>query len=314
MRVTGVVLLYHRVADEADDPLELAVSRQHFDEHMAVVRRVGRPCSLAAMVAGARAGRVPRRSMAVTFDDGYADVATNAAPILERHGIPATAYLTAAMIGTDECFWWDRLASAVLDPPRLPDALELVVGGRAHQWHVTDHDEADRWEHSRRWLLQALQAVLRPLRTGESVALVAQVERWAGRTPAPPGARRTLTEAEVRDLADGGLVDIGAHTMTHPQLSAIDPDEQADEIVRSKQRLEAMVGRPVTTFAYPYGDRADYDAGSVRCVREAGFTSACANVVGRVSRRSDPFALPRVHVSDCDGDGLLARLRRIEGA
>lgn len=311
MRVTGVVLLYHRVADDAHDPLELAVSPKHFNEHMEVLGRVGRPCSLAALAAAASGGRVPRRSVAVTFDDGYADLAANAAPILERHGIPATAYLTAAMVGSDEAFWWDRLAAAVLGPAVLPDALELVAGGATHRWRVGEHDPTQRWEHSRRWLLHELQRVFRPLRTTECLPLVAEVERWAGWAPAAAPDRRTLTEVEVRDLAHGGLVDIGAHTMTHPQLSALEPGEQANEIVASKHRLEAVVGRLVATFAYPYGDRPDYDSASVRCVREAGFTSACANFVGRVTRRSDPFELPRVHVSDCDGDGFTARLRKL---
>lgn len=312
VRAGATILLYHRVRDVADDPLLVSVSPAHFDEHLQVVREWGTPVALADLVTAVGQGRrPPKRAVAITIDDGYADLVTEVAPALERHGVPATAYVTADAVERGEPFWWDRLTEAVWGPAQLPDELELVVGATTHRWPIDGRRPAPRWERSRGWLLTELQRVLRPAPRGERDEAVAEVEAWAGARVAPPGAasaRPTVTADELRRLAGGGLVEVGAHTVSHAQLSALDADAQEAEIAGGKIALESVLDRPVDSFAYPYGGREDYDAVSVATARRVGFTSACANVVGRVTRRSDPFELPRVHVPDGDGDTLARRL------
>jgi peptidoglycan/xylan/chitin deacetylase (PgdA/CDA1 family) len=101
---------------------------------------------------------------------------------------------------------------------------------------------------------------------------------------------------------------VGAHTLTHPVLAALPEAAQRDEIRRNKECLEALLGRPVKSFAYPYGTRADYTRQTVRLVREAGFACACANVPGVISQRSDPFQIPRFIVRNWDGEEFARRL------
>ncbi|HMQ24390.1 MAG TPA: polysaccharide deacetylase family protein [Acidimicrobiales bacterium] len=310
MQAGPTILLYHRVRDVADDPLLLSVSPAHFDEHLSVIREWGTPVRLGEIVAGlVERRRLPKRAVVVTIDDGYVDLATEVAPALERHGVPATAYVTAAAVERGEPFWWDRITDAVIAPVSLPAELDLAVAGVAHRWEVDDQ-ESPRWEHRRPWLLAELQRVLRPVPPGERDAAVARVEAWADHRP-DPAPRTTVTPDQLQALADGGLVEVGAHTVSHAQLSALGADAQEAEIAGGKSALESVLDRPVTTFAYPYGGREDYDAVSVATARRVGFTSACANVAGRVTRRSDRFELPRVHVPDGDGDTLARRLRAL---
>ena len=307
MRTGATILLYHRVRLVADDPLLLSVSPAHFDEHLAAMREWGTPVPLADVAAAVSGGRrLPKRAVAVTFDDGYADLTTDVAPALERHGVPATAYVTADAVERGEPFWWDRITEAVTVPAELPSELELTVGTTTHRWAVDGQVPAQQWEHSRPWLLAELQRVLRPAARSDRDEAVARVEAWAGHRP-DPDQRPTVTPEQLVALAAGGLVEVGAHTVSHPRLADLDAGEQEREIAGGKAVLEAVLDRPVATFAYPYGGRDDYDAVSVATTRRVGFTSACANVVGRVRRRSDPFELPRVHVPDGDGEAL-ARL------
>ena len=109
-------------------------------------------------------------------------------------------------------------------------------------------------------------------------------------------------------LAQGGLIEIGAHTVTHSVLAALTPSSQREEIKESKRFLEELLGRKVASFAYPYGRRCDYSEQSVALVREAGFAHACSNFAGVVGRNSDLFQLPRVQVRDWDGDEFAGRL------
>ncbi len=110
-----------------------------------------------------------------------------------------------------------------------------------------------------------------------------------------------LTPRDTSDLADDGC-EIGAHTESHPSLDVLARGRAAEEITRSKSTLEDTIGRPVTTFAYPFGH---HHAASRRSVIDAGFRSACA-VKNKLSvTDDDPFALARVTItSDVDTSDL----------
>jgi peptidoglycan/xylan/chitin deacetylase (PgdA/CDA1 family) len=142
---------------------------------------------------------------------------------------------------------------------------------------------------------------LRPLPPAERASALAGLE-------GEPPDGRVLTADELRALAAVDGIEIGAHTCTHPMLSALPLPEQRREIEGSKRMLEAELGRPVTSFAYPFGAREDYDDGTVAAVRAAGFERACVNEPARLRARCDPFRLPRFLVRDWDGDTFARRL------
>jgi peptidoglycan/xylan/chitin deacetylase (PgdA/CDA1 family) len=110
-------------------------------------------------------------------------------------------------------------------------------------------------------------------------------------------------------LARGELIEVGAHTVTHSVLSALPAAAQRDEIQRSKAHLEEILGHAVSNFAYPYGTRSDYTAGTVAVVQEAGFASACSNFAGVVRHGTDRFQLPRVLVRNWTGDEFARQLK-----
>ena len=98
-----------------------------------------------------------------------------------------------------------------------------------------------------------------------------------------------LSWAEIREMRAAGM-EFGAHTLTHPDLTGLSSERVALEMSASKERIEHALGTPVTSFAYPFGR---YDAESRRLAAEY-FTCACADTLGLLSGRSDPYALERV--------------------
>jgi peptidoglycan/xylan/chitin deacetylase (PgdA/CDA1 family) len=282
-----LILGYHRVADASGDPWGMIVSPARFAEHLEVLREYARPLGLEALAAALRAGQLPSAGVALTFDDGYVDLSQHARPLLERFEVPATVFVIAGELGRTP--WWDRLADTVLGGALPPD-LELEIGGQPLRWSAG--------HGTPRTLLDALYRRVSGGKPAAREALLAELAQRLGGTPPGPLAR-LMDADEVRTLADGGIVRIGAHTLTHPHLGSLDEDSQRREIGGSRERLEKLVGGSVTAFSYPHGSTSATTAG---LVREAGFDSACSSVNDVARRGTDPYFLPRFWIGDWDGD------------
>ena len=320
----GLVLLYHRIAETRSDPQLLAVSPRHFAQHLEVLREYGQPMAIGAMTAALQDRRLPSRPIAVTFDDGYADNLDCGKPLLERYETPATVFVTTSYAGHDREFWWDDLERLLLLPGRLPETLRIRIGSTIHEWRlgesseygIEDYERHSDWhvEHahdpsSRHTVYRALCRLLRDVSGAERTSVLDELTDLAGATPTGRATHRALSLEGLGQLAEGDLVDVGAHTNSHSTLSAFSVAAQRSEIVESKARLQEITRRAVTGFAYPFGGHADYTPTTVGLVRDAGFALACANVPGLVRRRTDPFQLPRVLVRNWDAETFAGRLR-----
>jgi peptidoglycan/xylan/chitin deacetylase (PgdA/CDA1 family)/GT2 family glycosyltransferase len=121
-----------------------------------------------------------------------------------------------------------------------------------------------------------------------------------------------LSTSQLRTLAAiGPEVELGAHSVSHPHLDALGPAEVRREVVESKRSIEAVVQRPVETFAYPHGS---YDGDVRAAVIEAGFSSAAA-VKNAISHPlDDPFAIARYTVTNATTPEHLAEVLDGRGA
>ena len=327
----ALVLLYHRVTELPTDPQLLCLTPSHFTEHLEVLRRHN-VMSLGQMVRAMDGGVIPPRSVVVSFDDGYADNLLNAKPLLEQHHVPATVFVVSGVVGSDREFWWDDLDRLLLQPGTLPETLHLTIVGKPHEWHLGDSARYDAaaYERFRAWnvlektdptarhmIYRELCNLVRALSSVQRLQVSAQLSEWAGAAKSGRPTHRALDAGALGQLAAGGLIEIGAHTVTHPVLSACpatggsnDTASASAEIRNSKAELESIVGRPVTSFSYPYGTRADYTAETVDLLRGAGFACACSNFFGPVRPDTDRYQLPRVIVRDWDGAEFARRLER----
>ncbi len=320
-----MILLYHRVVEVSSDPHLLCVTPEHFAEHLEILRKHYRPIGLQELVRAVRDRSLPHRAMVATFDDGYADNLYEARPLLERHDVPATAFIATGYIGQDREFWWDELERLVLMAPLATDRLTVAINGQryewslgewaraqpvgpdAHsQWHVFLKDYPTPRHHAYRDLYWLLRPLSRKQREDVLGALRSQ-------TTSPPPERPEywpLDPEGVRQLAGEDLVEIAAHTVTHPMLSVQSADDQRWELEESRRSLEGIIGRPVDALCYPYGRPSDVGEVAPRLAKDLGFKVACAVEPRAVTREADLFQLPRFPVgSSWDGDEFARRLR-----
>ncbi|HSP23889.1 MAG TPA: polysaccharide deacetylase family protein [Saliniramus sp.] len=318
-RVVGgrFVLVYHRVARPRHDPWGLCVSPERFAGQVAALAAYGPIFTVSELARRVSDGTAPRRASAISFDDGYADNLHVAAPLLGRHGVPMTVYLAAGLLDGKTPFWWDTLARLLLAPPDLPERIELALGETTLSWSrppgaLPPTDPAWRsWTEGgpRERLFLDLWARMRLLDVHARTSALRQLACFVEAGAQDP-ADRPLDGAEAAQLAAMQNVEIGAHTMTHPSLPCLHPDDAEREIAASREACEAIASRPVESFSYPYGD---HEARVVEMVRALGFTSACTTLGSPVPRRGlDRFRLPRIQALDWTGDELARRLARAE--
>jgi peptidoglycan/xylan/chitin deacetylase (PgdA/CDA1 family) len=313
----GVVLLYHRVAGPRRDPQTLDVPAGRFDTQLAALARSSAPIPLDEFEARRRAGTLPPRAVAVTFDDGYADNLLAAAPILARHRVPATVFVTAGMVDANREFWWDdaeRIAFAPgplganvpqLDEPwSEADGAAGALDGAHDRWTLLDRVDPT----PRHRLYRAMCAALHALSATARDARLAAWRAWAGIPEAARASHRVLTLEELRALAGSSGITIGAHTMTHPVLARLAPLEQHRELEESRLWLSRALGRPVDAAAYPFGTRAEVSRETTHAARDAGFDYAMANEPAAAWRWSSRWRVPRVLVRDWDAETFARRL------
>lgn len=292
-----IILLYHRVTTLPSDPEMLAVTPENFRAQMRYLKE-----TLPIVRFDEDWSKVATPSIAVTFDDGYADNALEALPILEEVGVPATFFVSTGTIGTAVEFWWHELERIILEMPHLPPVFTLADDSCVRSWPTGTLRE-------RQEFYQGLVRLMNDAHAECRNSWLGQLRRWAQADEIAAGTHRSMTVDELRVLANSSRVTIGAHTVKHSRLSSLSPQAQQEEISASKKQLEAWLGREISTFSYPFGRRADYTKQSIALCREAGFSKAAANFPGQAHRWTDQYQIPRHLVRNWPVETFTERLR-----
>lgn len=293
------IIRHHRVFDAAAAPLyRIGVSESVLRGQLDLLRQLGlAPLTVSeglARLAEARSGRW----VAMSFDDGYADNVERALPMLEAAGARATFYLTAGLMEDRVAPWWDDLAHRLSGP-----AGRFEVTFDAPFAFTLDSPGA------RRRALVALLPAMRVPPAEQRRRLNLLGERTGVRGAAPCALADWALAAR---LAERGM-EVGAHTMTHPHLSLLEPAAQRAEIEDSVRLIERRLGVRVNGLAYPGGD---YDARTLEIVRAAGLAHAVTTRAGDAGPGSPRHELRRRGLSEgaCLGPAgrFSARLTRAE--
>lgn len=277
-----IILLYHRVTTLTSDPELLAVTSDNFRAQMRYLKE-----NYPLVRFEEDWSRITKPAVAVTFDDGYADNALEALPILEEVGVPATFFVSTGTIGTTKEFWWHELERIILNNKSLPPSVILEVGHLKKTWATDSASQRQKFFHNAVQLMTKAEAVGRN-------DLLDQIRATSGINAESAGdTHRTMSREELRLLASSRWATIGAHTVTHTQLSSLTTDAQRLEMETSKRDLETWLGIGIKVFSYPYGRRCHYTKESVALCRELGFSKAAANFPGQAHRWTDPYQIPR---------------------
>lgn len=208
----------------------------------------------------------------LTVDDGWLSTYRVIFPILKKYNVPMTIFVSPRIAQSGENFWY---------------------------WDYKNYDEVEL-----RKMLQEtgrfqgevpkipLELIFKELTIDEVNGLLIAYRK---RHNLPVPSRAFVNVTELREMSASGLVEIGAHTMTHPVLARENAERSRQEIQQSVLQLSEMLQTPVTAFAYPNGLRGmDFTQREINYVRQCGIKAAFTVNPGELTSNVNPLDLPRV--------------------
>lgn len=275
------ILLYHGVAPQTDAGIAnyrgKFITPAAFDHQIAYFKKHYKILDLDDAISSLRVGTLPPNALAITFDDGYRNFYTHAYPILKKHRVRATMFLTSDFVLDKQPLWVDR--------------LEYAMG----------HGTSTRAEKMRRD--DTLRSELKKLPARERDVRIKKIEQEAGVMFSDFAADREiyapLSLEEIRDLRSAGMT-FAAHTLTHPILARESEEDGAREIKDSVARLTEAIGPLSRTFAYPNGQEGDWRGAHERAAQEAECTAALTTIEGVNTPKTHPYRLHRFTLDATD--------------
>lgn len=305
--------MYHRVTHRSVDPWQLSVEPKKFDEHLNIMKQFGTVLSSGTLIEHLHRRKLKNRSLVITFDDGYKDNFQNAFPLLKKHNLPATFFITTETLGKNKSFWWDELETLLIHTPVLPTVLSLKMHGINVHFELGEETTltVEQTEALKSWkallyhyqskrteLFEAVWNEMKGLKYEQQQEILHYLREWSGNS----GERTndySMSLSELTEMALHPLITIGGHTLTHPDLSCHNENYQYNEVSGNKKELEKFIQKEVDFFAYPFGRFNDHTR---EVVKLSGYKAAFTTQTSFVSYKSDPFFIQRVQVNNWSAD------------
>lgn len=275
-----LVLGWHNVEGTSCFPSRPGRGSAGLHRQITALARVASVVPLEQALVDLDAGRpLPPRAVALTFDDGYADVLTIAVPMLERLELPATFFLVPGLLSREVGAWWEVLAaafSAASAPDvRWEDRTWVLDGGRARR--------------------RSYNAVAEQLKLVDAASRADAVDALVERLEPSVSVRSTelfLDWAGARELVRRGFA-IGSHTSAHAILAQETAAAQQTDLESARRRLQNELQVPVDLLAYPNGRAEDFDAVTAAAAARAGHTYSLTTIEGLHYAGGSPHAVRR---------------------
>ncbi len=308
-----LVLMYHRILPNSDKRTNfeepgMFVSPSTFRKNLELLPRYFQFMELSEWLARKSAGLpLPKKSCAITFDDGWSDNYEYAFPILQEMGVPATIFLVSNMIGSSEMFWPERLSRTIYkiatSKPEYwlnPDINWLKHGYTDYKFNnipPTQEELAQLIANAKRLPDQEIHTRLNAI----------QIDLGSNEIQLKPSL---MSWEQVIEMMKSGLIDVGSHTCHHLRLNTQLPQETLKkEIITSKKQIEKQTGTPVKTFCFPNGDFTQEALSIVR----SQYLGAVTTKNGWNSNSSDNHLLQRIGIHEDIANDETAFLARISG-
>ncbi|CAN5534987.1 N/A [soil metagenome] len=261
-----MILNYHGVVEKEDPQISANhMSVKQFGDHIKYLSDNYRIVPLEKIVEEIKLGfNPPKKTIAITFDDGYENNYQFAFPILKKYNVPATIFITTCYTDTQNILWYDEL-----------DFIKNYIN--VAEINLNEIDLRQTLKIKTLSSISALKNLFKELIPEEKMKflkwLKTKFEIVSDKENINPQFWKQLSSKQIIEMRDSGLIDFGSHTVNHPNLNLIPTLNIQKELVESKRKLEAITQLSITSIAYPDGA---YDDEVKLLSKEAGYTALFA--------------------------------------
>ena len=215
---------------------------------------------------------VIRNACHLTIDDGWKSTYNVIFPVLKKYNVPFTIFVSPKVTKDHVNFWYKNLSE--LDEYSF---LRFLINEKGFSSKLATFPA---------------ELIMKEMKAKDIYELLGEYRSIYKIKESTDGF---LNTDELIEISESGLAEIGAHTMTHPILKNEDESTVYHELSQSIKELEEIIGRKVSTFAYPNGLRnLDFTQREEKIVSSLGLKTAFSVNPGYINSQSNPFALPRI--------------------
>ena len=280
----GAILVYHRVVkdEELEEDLELGltVSCSSFEKHIKEIKSKYKICSMDEFVQNLKK-KTNEFMVAITFDDGYKDNLYQALPILTKHEVPASIYVTTRFLNQEVDIWWYELGEVIQNKKEI----NFEYQGKKFNFLLDNKKQK----------FLAYQNLMKLFKSLKIEAQNELIEKITNTKKRKNYSDICLNSEEILMLEKNPLITINSHGHNHQNLKILNDEEVKYEITKSLEVLENLIKRKVKHFAYPFGGKDQVSTREYNIIEEMNFDSA---VIGSVYPIKDCsfYSLPRIYV------------------
>ncbi|MFN0207011.1 MAG: polysaccharide deacetylase family protein [Planctomycetota bacterium] len=289
------ILAMHNVEDPPTTdflPPDMKTPVATFDRLVSVISKSFPTYTVTEGVRALRDGKLARPGIVISLDDGYRDNLRAALPVLNKYNAKGTVYVEAGAVG-DQKLSWTHCYFWVLHHKDFDFFLERYKKLSKDTNAVAKLDAEARAGGDLRYHLKRILKYDAKIDDRDFVCET--ILREAGGDPVAIVKNLYLSPDEIKNLAAAG-VEIGGHTISHPILKRCADADVGREIRDGRERVEKWAGKPIESFAYPWGRTWDYDERAVSVLKADGFVAGLSMDPGTNVPGADLLQLRRYAV------------------
>ena len=295
----ALILLYHGVTDYDNYGLVNSsgkhINHKEFEKQMEYIANRTNIISLDEFLEiKSNSKPLPPKTTIVTFDDGFKNNLTVAAPILEKYQIKTTFYISAGIINENKMFWVDIIEDCILR------SKKKVITLKNFSNNFADIEIADG--QKKIIAINKVKSFAKSLRVKKKNILIENLIEATNIQPSSKEAKEyeVMTWNDIRELNSNPLFSIGGHSMYHDILTSLSKKDMERDVVNCQNLLTNKLGQEIRHFSYPEGKSSDYDDNLIEVLRKIGVKCSPTAELGLNSKDLDPFKLKRVMVGMMD--------------
>ena len=221
--------------------------------------------------------------IAFTIDDGYLDNYTQALPVFERQHVPFAIFVATGFIDQKAILWWDILEELILENDSIKVKGNVYPCRSFHE----------KWDVFR--ILRERILCFEPKKLKESLE---DFFSYYNIDLYEPVRRQAMNWENVKAISQHPLCTIGGHTVSHTALNQLSEEEFRQEVLGGIEKLQAVTGKPIYHFAYPYGSPNEIGERDYQLISEFGFKTVFTSYGGCITNENKHHTthLPRVYL------------------